>query len=206
MGKLKKALALLLLAVLLALTLVGCTRVPKDAIEINVITSKATYHKETDETEVFLFMEALNGKKRGIESFTIDATIYYADGTVAEMPIVFDEGVGYARSSPLSYTLFIDGRVEEIAFGEIEIKTLSFWKTFGSFMLGILIVSVVVGIVFLFLAMAEMDNIISVALAAMAIINVCVYIFGNAVNGLIITGGILITLVPILVAKRINGY
>ena len=67
MVKLKKVLAILLLLLTFTAFLTGCERPPKDQIEVRVITAKKTWHPDEQNTEVFMFVEILNGKKRDIK-------------------------------------------------------------------------------------------------------------------------------------------
>ena len=158
MKKLKRVLALFLLTIICACNFAGCAQVPKDEIQINIVTTKVTYHRDEDVSEIFFLFDILNGKRRAIERFEVDAIIYFRDGTHLETPLRFDKEIPYARSTGAPFTLCINGRVDNMEIGEFKIVTKSFWQTFGGLIIAVLVIAVIVGFLFLFFAEHKSDR------------------------------------------------
>lgn len=206
MVKLKKVLAILLLLLTFTAFLTGCERPPKDQIEVRVITAKKTWHPDEQNTEVFMFVEILNGKKRDIKYFEAPAILKMHDGSTKETTLIFNKEVEYSRSMGVGYTWLIEGRVEDIELGQYTFYIKTFWQSFGGFILTVLVISIIVGILNLLFAMAEMNGVLSLIYAGLVILNVIIYIFSPFLEGFIITLGILLTLVPMAIYNITGGY
>ena len=175
MTKINRAIGIILLILCLTAVLSGCGRVPKDDIEVNVVTVEKTYLRDEDATELFFLLDVNNGKNRTIDKMEIDVLIEYRDGTVKNHTIVYEESLSYYGTSPAIFRYTVDGRAEGIEILDYRFELLDYWGTFGSLIISAVVIYIVLAIVMVMLAMAEMETPLSI-LAGLIVI-FCVIFF-----------------------------
>lgn len=205
MKKLTRIFSLILLVLTLACLFAGCVQVPKDDIEINVISSKGTYRRQEDITELFFALDVLNGKERDVTSFDMELVVYMRDGNIREETVHYDKKVDYARSSLVRFTLYYEGRVDELHVrGFSNIQTANYWKTFGGMIISSCITFLVIGILFAVFMAAEMSGILSVGAGAVVLFDIAMLIFLPFVESIILVLASILAFVPMLIYNAMN--
>lgn len=205
MKKLTRIFSLILLVLMLVCTFAGCVQVPKDDIKINVISSKGTYRRQEDVTELFFALDVLNGKERDITSFDMNLVVYMRDGRVLDETVHYGEKVDYARSSLVRFTLYYEGRVDEIDVrGFSNIQTANYWKTFGGMIISSCVTFLVIGILFAVFLSAEMSGILSVGAGAVVLFDIAMLIFLPFVESIILVLASILAFAPMLIYNAMS--
>lgn len=206
MKKIKRIFSLVLLILMLVCMFSGCTRVPKDEIKINVITSKGTYHREEDVTEIFFALDVLNGKERDIKRFEMDIVFYMQDGTSFQDTISYDKKIDYARSQLVRFTIYPEGRVDHLDVQGYRVETVNYWKTFGGLILSSCAIFLVVGIIFAFLMAGEMTGILSVGAGAVVLFDIAMLLIAPFAEAIIMILASILAFAPMLIYHFVSEY
>jgi hypothetical protein len=206
MTRIKRLFSLILLVLVMVCSFASCWSVPENEVQARLITSKITYIKEENKSEIFVFFDILNGKKRAIERFEADVTFTMKDGTVIQDTIHFDEKIEYAKSSPARYTFYVDGRVDKGEFTAFRFEMLDYWDSFGSAIIGFSISFLVIGFVFMFFSMAEMTGVLSVGAAAILLFDIAFLIFSPFIRAIIVILTSLLAFVPMVIQHIFGDY
>ena len=210
MKKIKRILCLLLTVFLSVCFFSGCAfcanaYVPKDAVEIDVITSKGTYIKEENRTSIFIALNIANGKERDIERYELDLVVHLKDGTTYQDVLAVEEDVMYTLESLQSFTFFADGNVDYFEIVGYRVEVESYWDSFGKLILTSCAIFLVIGLIFVAFLAGDMSGWLSVGSGAIVLFDAAMFLFIPFANSIILILASALAFIPMLVYNWI-GY
>ena len=206
MKSIQRILSLMLLVLISVCIFAGCANVPKDDVEINVVTSKGTYRRDENVTDVFLALDVLNGKERAIKRFELDATFYMTDGTTFDETIKYEKEISYARSTLVRSSFYVEGRLDHFEIKEYRIEYMNYWKTFGKLILYSCISFLVIGILFAVFMAADMSGALSVGAAGVVLFDVAMLLFLPFAQAIILILASALAFIPMLIYHFVSEY
>jgi hypothetical protein len=159
------------------------------------------YIRDRGVTEIYFLFDMLNGKDRAIDGFDMDVAITYNDGTVKNETIHYKSRIPFARSYPVSFTVEVEGRADSLEILEYRFNVLDYWGTFGSFIITTLIIYIIISVLMVVLAMAEMDGIVSIGAALLIIFCVGYTLLSPFSESIYIIIGTVIAFLPFIFFK-----
>lgn len=206
MRKIQRILAISLLILTLVSILSGCVQLPRDEIEVRVVTAEQTYDRDENVTELFFLFDVLNGKARTIRAMEIDVAITFNDGSVKNYTLNYDEPIQYRANLPAIVRATVDGRVESIEVLAYRYDIMNYWDTFGSHIIWTLVFYIVIAVVMVMLAMADMDTLLSIIAGLLVIVCVFCVIFTPLVASIYVIIGTVIAFLPFGIFKLMDYY
>lgn len=206
MKKFKKLVTLLLLFLLTFCFCSGCTDVPKDEIHAYLVTSRIKYLKDEGVTEVFAFLDVLNGKERAIKGFEMDISIDFANGTHANDTVNYNETIRYAKSQPVTFIFYVQGKVDAIEITAFRFSIYTYWQTFGKHIITTVLIYIAITVLLFVLNAAEMFGWMVLISAGSLIFGVIYALFMPISQSIFIIIGTVISLIPYVVYKYNDSY
>ena len=204
MRTLKKAICLILLVLTTVFLFTACAKPPDDGIEANIVSVSKTYKRDSNQTEIFFLFDLLNGKERNIASIEIDVEINFTDGTKEKQTIRYDDEIVYSISSPLTIIYTVDGRSDSLTILEWRFELKSYWDTFGSLIISSILTAIVIAIILIALAAADMGEWVAMGAGAVVLFCIGFTIMAPFCQSIYIIIGTAIVLVGYLIAKNMD--
>ena len=206
MAKLKKIITLIVLSLLVSCLCFGCTQVPKDEIQANLMASKITYLKSEGVTEVYTCLDILNGKSRAIKDFEMDITVRYVGGGTDYQTIHYEKTLPYMKSQPAIFTFYIQGKVDSIEITAFRFNIFTYWQTFGKHIITTALIYIVLTVLLFIFNSAEMYGLMVLISAGSLIFGVIYTLFMPFSQAVFVLVGTIISLIPYLVYKYGDSY
>ena len=206
MIKFKKAICAILLVFSIVCVLSGCAKLPMDEIEVRVVTAEKTYLRDENKTELFFVFDVLNGKNRSIKTMEVDVAVQLRDGSVKNHTLIYDEEISYRGSYPAIMKCTVDGRVDSIDILDYRFEILDYWGSFGSHIIITFVFYIVMAVVMVYLAMAEMDALVSIIAGALVLFCIIYVIFSPLAASIYVIIGTVIAFLPFIISKVSDYY
>lgn len=126
----------------------GCAKVTKNEVEINVVSSKITYHQTENISDVWFFLDILNGTNRALDGFNVYVEYEVEGGAVESKKATFENRISHQRMYGGSYSIYLEGKIKSVQFIRFEPKVATFGSSHKGIMIGGGIGAIVLGVLY----------------------------------------------------------